>query len=224
MSACYWYRSLARTFKSAPLFYAAYNDSLPIPNVGMLRDIRRIPFPSSGVLLQTLEGLASKDETKKIPLQNCRAVGWIGRKRNPPFFSVGRRITLSLIRPALCNIHTSNPPEHIQCVALPDVAFTRRGTLTAPDVRYEISARKHFTTCEAVVCGDAPPGFSRAILHLRACDDGRQYRARHQLLGGVPEIPFAGAGGVCDRVALAAVPAVLGRVRRAWRSGSIRGG
>jgi hypothetical protein len=107
MSACYWYRSLARTFKSAPLFYAAYNDSLPIPNVGMLRDIRRIPFPSSGVLLQTLEGLASKDETKKIPLQNCRAVGWIGRKRNPPFFSVGRRIMLSLIRPALCNIYSS---------------------------------------------------------------------------------------------------------------------
>ena len=40
------------------------------------------------------------------------------------------------------------------------------------------------------------PRFSRAVFDLCDRDDGRQYRARHQLLGAVSEISFAGAGGL----------------------------
>jgi hypothetical protein len=48
-------------------------------------------------------------------------------------------------------------------------------------------------------------GIPRPVRHLCVRDDGRQYRARHQLLGDVPEIPFAGACRIRDRLALAAI-------------------
>ena len=71
---------------------------------------------------------------------------------------------------------------------------------------------------KAILCGAAPPGLSRPLHHLRHCDDGRQYRARHQLLDGVPEVPLFGTCGLRGADPLAAVPAVLGRDRRARRS------
>ncbi len=70
---------------------------------------------------------------------------------------------------------------------------------------------------QTLVRRDAAPGLSRSVRHLRVRDDGRQYRARHQLLGDVSEIPFAGARGVRHRLALAAVPVVLRGRRRADR-------
>src|SRR5271169_4609795 len=61
-----------------------------------------------------------------------------------------------------------------------------------------------------LVRGDAPWRLPRAVFDLCDCDDGRQYRARHQLLGAVSEISFAGIGGLRCVVALAAVSCVLG--------------
>ncbi len=58
----------------------------------------------------------------------------------------------------------------------------------------------------------------RPLHHLRADDDGRQHRARDQLLGGLPEVPFARAGRLRGAVALAPLPAVLGAGGRAQRS------
>src|ERR1700733_6152755 len=49
----------------------------------------------------------------------------------------------------------------------------------------------------ALVRGDAPWRLSRAVFDLCDRDDGRQYRARHQLLGAVSEISFTGIGGLC---------------------------
>ena len=39
------------------------------------------------------------------------------------------------------------------------------------------------------------PRFSDLFLLRDRGDDGRQYRARHQLLGDLPEVPFAGFSG-----------------------------
>src|SRR6266851_5590241 len=83
------------------------------------------------------------------------------------------------------------------------------------DERYESYPREGVARLEAVLCGDAPPGLPRPVHYLCARHDGGQYRARHQLLDGVSEVSLAGPGGFRDRVALAAVPAVLGRLGRA---------
>ena len=69
-----------------------------------------------------------------------------------------------------------------------------------------------------LICSDAPSRLPGPIRDLRDRDDGGQYRARHQLLDAVSEIPLAGFGGLRGRVALAAVSAVFGRERRARRT------
>src|SRR4051794_22542876 len=68
-----------------------------------------------------------------------------------------------------------------------------------------------------LVRGDEVRALSGPVHDLRAGDDGRQYRARDQLLGGVPEIPLACAGRIRRAIALAAVPAVFGRRRLTGR-------
>ena len=68
-----------------------------------------------------------------------------------------------------------------------------------------------------LVRGHEVIALSGPVRGLCAGHDGRQYRARDQLLGGVPEIPFTRAGGLCGAVALASVPAVFGRRRLAGR-------
>ena len=66
--------------------------------------------------------------------------------------------------------------------------------------------------------GAPGPGVWRLSGDLHAHHDGRQRRARDQLLGRVPEVPLGGAGRLRGGVALAALSAVLGRGRRAERS------
>ena len=77
-------------------------------------------------------------------------------------------------------------------------------------------ARGH-PRAEGVRCARAPR-VSRVPRHVHADDDGRQRRARDQLLGHVSEVPLAGARRLRGRVALAAVSRVLGGRRRAQRS------
>ena len=65
-------------------------------------------------------------------------------------------------------------------------------------------------------------GFPRPVHHLRAGDDGRQHRARDQLLDGVPEIPFAGARRL-RRASRTGCRSCCSRWRRArWPTASTR--
>ena len=67
------------------------------------------------------------------------------------------------------------------------------------------------------------PRLSLFLHRQRHRDAGRQRRARHQLLGDVPEIPFTGARRLRGDFALGAIPAVLGLCRRARRPLRSRG-
>ncbi|VWX61566.1 hypothetical protein VARIO8X_50273 [Burkholderiales bacterium 8X] len=73
------------------------------------------------------------------------------------------------------------------------------------------------TTAAQVLRRPPPSRLPLAGRHLFPRDDGRQRRARHQLLDGVPEVPVAGARRLRGGVALAAVPAVLVAGRRPHR-------
>src|SRR5215471_8874649 len=70
----------------------------------------------------------------------------------------------------------------------------------------------------AILRRAAPFGLSRSVRHLLFGNDGRQHRARYQLLGSVPEISFPGTCRLRRPVALAAIPPIFGRLRRACRS------
>src|SRR5262249_49095412 len=55
----------------------------------------------------------------------------------------------------------------------------------------------------------APSRLSHVFPRLSDRHAGRQHRARHQLLGRLPEVPFPGARRVRRAVTLAAVPALF---------------
>jgi len=105
----------------------------------------------------------------------------------------------------------------LPCIALPDRTVTLSSELMVLHERYETCPGQRIAIRQAILCGDAPLGLPRPVLDVCPRDDGGQHRARHQLLDGVSEISFTGLGRFRHRVALAAVPAVLGRLRRACR-------
>src|SRR6516162_1110556 len=99
----------------------------------------------------------------------------------------------------------------------PDLPTTSRPKV--PLERYVRSPPYRITSARAAILRRAAPsGLSRTVRYLFSGNDGRQHRARNQLLGRVPEIPFPSACRLRRPVALAAIPPVLGRLRRTCRS------
>src|SRR6516164_11312151 len=90
----------------------------------------------------------------------------------------------------------------------------------------KVSLERHVWSCPYPIASAraalfrraAPFGLSRSVRHLLFGNDGRQHRARDQLLGGIPEISFPGTCRLCRPVALAAIPPIFGSLRRACRS------
>ena len=84
----------------------------------------------------------------------------------------------------------------------------------------QVRSRPYAIMCasEAILRRAAPFGLSRSVRHLLFGNDGRQHRARDQLLGDVPEISFPCACWLRRPVTLVAFPSVFGRLRCARRS------
>src|SRR5690606_9222132 len=81
--------------------------------------------------------------------------------------------------------------------------------LSSPSREYAIPLRLPAAT---FLRGPASPGVSHLLHHQRARDDGRQHRARHQLLDDAREVRLARARRLRGDLALGAIPAVLGLV------------
>ena len=102
-----------------------------------------------------------------------------------------------------------------RCVEYRD-SHPSRGTESSTSRSSDRRSRLGFVGCPAL----RRPPLARLPLVLRARpdrDDGRQHRARHQLLGHVPEVPLAHAGRLRGHQPLGAVPALLLPRRRSRR-------